>query len=85
MIVSIIGWIGTLAYTLYGVPQIILCLKNGKAGSISRLFAATYLCGCLLSLSYALYRHDAVLSVNFMVGVISWLIINKYIYFPRKD
>ncbi len=84
MFVSIIGWIGTLAYTLYGVPQILLCLKNGRAGEISRLFAATYLCGCILSLSYSLYREDAVLAVNFAVGTVSWLIINKYIYFPRK-
>lgn len=84
MIVLLVGWIGTLAYTLYGVPQIVLCLKNGRAGEISRLFAAMYLCGCLLSLSYSLYRADAVLAVNFAVGTVSWLIINKYIYFPRK-
>lgn len=84
MLISVIGWIGTIAYTVYTIPQVLICLKNGNANGISRLFAIAYLFGCVLSLIYSCYHHDVILAVNFGIGTIAWIVIHYYLYFPRK-
>lgn len=85
MIATIFGWIGTLAYALHAIPQVILCVKKGNARGMSRLMGTAYLCGSFFSLLYALWHNDAVLTINFAVGTVAWLIINKYVYFERRS
>ena len=82
--IQIIGYIGSLAYALCGLPQAVLSIKNGHSQGISRGYALLSLIGSLLSLIYAVPRGDYVLLLNFGVNIIVWGIILKYSYFERK-
>ena len=82
--IQIIGYIGSLAYALCGLPQAVLSIKNGHSQGISRGYALLSLIGSLLSLIYAVPRGDDVLLLNFGVNIIVWGIILKYSYFERK-
>ena len=82
--IQIIGYIGSLAYALCGLPQVILSIKNGHSKGVSRGYAFLSLVGSLLSLIYAFPRGDYVLLLNFGANIIVWSIILKYSYFERK-
>ena len=82
--IQIIGYIGSLAYALCGLPQAVLIIKNGHSRGISRGYAILSLIGSLLSLIYAFPRGDYVLLLNFGANIIVWSTILKYSYFERK-
>ena len=82
--IHVIGYIGSLAYALCGLPQAILSIKNGHSKGISRGYAMLSLIGSILSLVYAFPRGDYVLLLNFGVNIIVWSVILKYSYFERK-
>lgn len=81
--IQIIGYIGSLAYALCGLPQAVLSIKNGHSQGISRAYALLSLLGSVLSLIYAFPRGDYVLLLNFGINIIVWSIVLKYSYFER--
>ncbi len=82
--IQIIGYIGSIAYALSGIPQAILSIKNGHSRGVSRGFAMLSVIGSSLSLIYALPRGDYVLLLNFGANIIVWGTVLKYSYFERK-
>ena len=83
--IQLIGYIGSLAYAVCGLPQAIMSIKNGHSQGISRGYAFLSLAGSILSLVYAFPRHDYVLLLNFGTNIIVWGIVLKYSYFERKN
>lgn len=82
--IQIIGYIGSVAYALSGIPQAILSIKNGHSRGVSRGFAMLSVIGSSLSLIYALPRGDYVLLLNFGANIIVWGTVLKYSYFERR-
>ncbi|MBR2922383.1 MAG: PQ-loop repeat-containing protein [Alphaproteobacteria bacterium] len=82
--IQIIGYIGSMAYALSGIPQAILSIKNGHSRGVSRGFAMLSVIGSSLSLIYALPRGDYVLLLNFGANIIVWGTVLKYSYFERR-
>lgn len=82
--IQIIGYIGSIAYALSGIPQAILSIKNGHSRGVSRGFAMLSVIGSSLSLIYALPRGDYVLLLNFGANIIVWGTVLKYSYFERR-
>ena len=83
--IQLIGYIGSLAYAICGLPQAIMSIKNGHSQGISRGYALLSLVGSILSLIYAIPRQDYVLVLNFATNIIVWSIVLKYSYFERKQ
>ncbi len=63
---DIIGWIGSVAFALCGVPQAWECYKNGTARGINPLFVALWLVG---EVCY-------VISVLLKFGWVNWMMFN---------
>ena len=82
--IQIIGYIGSIAYALSGIPQAILSIKNGHSRGVSRGFAMLSVIGSSLSLIYALPRGDYVVLLNFGANIIVWGTVLKYSYFERR-
>ena len=82
--IQLIGYIGSLAYAICGLPQAIMSIKNGHSQGISRGYAFLSLAGSILSLVYAFPRQDYILVLNFCANIIVWGIVLKYSYFERK-
>lgn len=82
--IQLIGYIGSLAYALCGLPQAYMSIKNGNSRGVSRGFAFLSLIGSALSLAYAVPKADYVLMLNFGCNIVVWGIILKYSYFERK-
>ncbi len=83
--IQTIGYIGSLAYTLSGLPQAILSIKNGHSKGVSREFVLLSIIGSSLSLVYAFSRGDYVLLLNFGANIIVWGTVLKYSYFERSN
>lgn len=81
--IQLIGYIGSLAYAICGLPQAVLSIKNGHSQGVSRGYAFLSLFGSLFSLIYAFPRNDYVLMLNFGANIIVWTIILKYSFFER--
>ncbi len=81
--IDIIGYIGSLAYAICGLPQAYLSIKNGNSEGISRAYGWLSLIGSALSLVYAIPVADYILMTNFGFNIIVWSIILKYSYYPR--
>lgn len=82
--IQLIGYIGSLAYALCGLPQAWMSIKNGNSQGVSRGFAFLSLIGSVFSVVYAAPKGDYVLLLNFGCNIIVWGIILKYSYFERR-
>lgn len=65
---DIIGWIGSLAFALCGIPQAWQCVREGTARGINPLFIALWLTG---ELCY-------VASVLMKFGWVGWMMFNYF-------
>ena len=66
MMADIIGWIGSIAFAICGIPQAWECFKNKSARGINPLFVALWLIG---EVSY-------VISVLLKFGWVHWMMFN---------
>lgn len=82
--IQLIGYIGSLAYALCGLPQAVMSIKNGNSRGVSRGFGILSLIGSAFSLLYAVPKGDYVLMLNFGCNIVVWSIILKYSYFERQ-
>ena len=80
---QIFGWVGSVAYAVAAIPQVVMCIRNGHARGFSRGFAYLCLTGAILSCIYAFPERDYILLLNFSFGIVLNLIILKYSYFER--
>ena len=66
MAADFLGWIGSVAFALCGLPQAWECYKNGSAKGISPFFIALWFVG---EVCY-------VISVLMKFGWVSWMMFN---------
>ena len=88
MIVSIIdicGWIGSLAYAVYSIPQAIDALRYGRTEGLSNGMVLLLFFGALCSLIYILPDFSSPLFFNFSVSLMASSTIMRYHFFPRKS
>lgn len=83
-IVDICGWIGTVSYAIYSIPQAIEALKTGHTEGLSTGMVWLLFFGSVCSLIYILPEFSSHLFYNFSLSVITTSIILKYHFFPRK-
>jgi uncharacterized protein with PQ loop repeat len=84
-IIEICGWIGSLSYAIYSIPQVIKTIKEGKTNNISLAMVLLLLIGALFNILYILPEITSPLFYNFLSTFICMLIIIKYYFFPRKS
>lgn len=84
-VVEICGWIGSICYTIYSVPQAINVCRQGHAKGMSLGMIALILLGALFSLIYVLPDVTSPLFFNFLLTFLLTLVMAKYYFFPRKD
>ena len=83
-IAEVCGWIGSISYSLYTIPQAIDTLKQRKTNGLSSGMVWMLFLGALCSLTYILPDFTSPLFYNFLISLISSSIILKYHYFPAK-
>ncbi len=66
MSADFVGWVGSIAFALCGLPQAWECYKHGSAKGISPLFIALWFIG---EICY-------VISVLMKFGWVSWMMFN---------
>lgn len=84
-VIDICGWIGSISYAIYSLPQAIYIYRKGKTENLSSTMIILLLVGALCSLIYILPDFVSPLFYNFFVSFICSLIIFKYHFFPRKN
>jgi hypothetical protein len=86
MTIEILGLLGGAGFAVSGIPTAITAYKEGKVSFIPRLTQWSVLLGAILTITYLLLKNgfDWVISLDYAITIISWLIIIKYEYFPRK-
>ena len=82
--IELCGWIGSLSYFFYSIPQAIETVYKGKTNGISALMILLIVFGALFSMLYILPEISSPLFFNFLGTFICALIICKYHFFPRK-
>jgi uncharacterized protein with PQ loop repeat len=87
MIIELIGWTAGILFAFCGLPQAIMCHKQGHAKGVSSVLIWMWLSGEILMTTYVLAKHglDLPLLVNYAVNTIFVAIIMKYKYFPRSQ
>lgn len=83
MTADILGWIGSAAFIICGLPQAYLIYKQGHAKGLHIHTIMLYLIACSFSLIYALDAKEASLVFNFLTTLILWLVIARYKFFPN--
>ena len=78
------GWIGSLSYSIYSIPQAIDALRYGRTEGLSNGMVLLLFFGALCSLIYILPDFSSPLFFNFSVSLIASSTIMRYHFFPRK-
>lgn len=84
MYLEIIGWIGSIAFALCGLPQAILSYKQGHSNGISWGFIGLWFLGEICTLIYVIPKNHWPLIFNYVGNIIFAGIIIYYKIFPRK-
>ena len=79
------GWIGSLSYSIYSIPQAIDALRYGRTEGLSNGMVLLLFFGALCSLIYILPDFSSPLFFNFSVSLMASSTIMRYHFFPRKS
>lgn len=83
-LIEICGWIGSLSYAIYSIPQAVDALKLGYTKGLSSSMVILLFGGGACSLIYILPDTESPLFYNFLVSVMCSSTILRYHFFPRK-
>ena len=85
--IEVIGWLGSICFTLCGLPQAIACIKQGHGNGLSKTFLWLWFLGEIFMLNYTIFKlnMDGPLTVNLATNIIFILIIFRYVYFPKVE
>ena len=85
--ITTLGWIGAIAFTLCAVPQAIQCWRQKHGEGISVLFLCVWLVGevCMLIAIPCKYGWVWWLMMNYIGNTLSLLVIMRYRFWPKKD
>lgn len=82
---ELVGWVGAILLAGCGVPQALLCFKQGHSRGISSMFLWMWFLGEIFTFSYIIYSKGGwPLIVNYTANTIMVLLILRYKYFPNK-
>lgn len=85
MLIDIIGWTGNLIFAISGIPQAYKSIKQGHARGVSHTMLWLWAVGEILAMIYAYLKLLPLpLLLNYLVNVISLVIILRYRYFPKN-
>jgi uncharacterized protein with PQ loop repeat len=86
MISDIIGWIGSIAFAICGLPQAWNCFKHKTAKGISPAFVGLWLTGEVCYIASILMKFGWVnwLMFNYIVNLVSIAVISYYVIRDRK-
>lgn len=81
-----IGWIGSIAFGLCGLPQALRVWKNGHAKDLSNLFLFLWTFGEVCTI-YAVSTDDPkdYLIANYILNLLSLSVMWKFKLFPRDS
>ena len=82
--VEICGWIGSISFALYSIPQALDAIRTGKSRGLSRGTILLLVFGALFSFLYIVPDIKSPLFYNFLGSFICGLTICKYHFFPRR-
>lgn len=81
---ELIGWIGSIALAVCGVPQAYLSYKQGHSNGLSVALLVLWFGGEIFTLIYVLPQQDWPLLFNYSCNIISLIIICWYKWKPRQ-
>lgn len=84
LFIDICGWIGSLSYSIYSIPQALDAYKKGNTEGLSSGMVLLLFFGALFSLIYIIPDITSPLFYNFSVSLAATSTILKYHFFPRK-
>jgi uncharacterized protein with PQ loop repeat len=87
MISDIIGWTGSIAFAICGLPQAWDCFKKKTAQGISPAFIALWVVGEICYIISILMKFGWVnwLMFNYIVNLVSVSVISYYVIRDRRD
>ncbi len=79
-----IGWVGSVAFAICGIPQAWECIRNKSARGISPLFIALWLLGEICYIISVLMKFGWVswMMFNYLCNIVS---ISVIVYYLLKD
>ena len=82
-----IGWIGSIAFAICGIPQAWECYKNRSARGINPLFIILWLTGEICYVASVLMKFGWVnwMMFNYMANIFSITVIMYYLVLDRKN
>lgn len=82
--IEIIGWVGSVCFSLCALPQVIKCYRQGHAHGLDSTFLWLWFIGEIAMLIYTALSFDSLqLLLNYGFNLICLIIILKYRLFPR--
>lgn len=85
LLISFCGWIGTISYAVYVVPQAVDAFQKGKTEGLSSGMVLLLFCGSLCSLIYILPEIASPLFYNFLASFSATTVVARYHFWPRKN
>ena len=76
--IELIGWIGSLAFAICGVPQAVECYKTRNADGLTWSFLFLWFIGELGTIIYVIPRGDIPLLFNYTCNFMCLLVILYY-------
>jgi uncharacterized protein with PQ loop repeat len=84
---ELFGYLASACFILCGVPQVVLCVKQGHGKGLSHLFMWIWFAGESFLLVYAFFGLNVNIPLLLNAGFcfLTCLVILRYMYFPRKQ
>ncbi|MBE6452888.1 MAG: PQ-loop repeat-containing protein [Alphaproteobacteria bacterium] len=83
--IEICGWIGSISYSIYSLPQAIDVFRRGQTEGLSIGMIFLLFFGSLCSFLYIFPDYSSPLFYNFLISLIAISIILKFHFLPRKN
>ena len=75
---EIIGWIGSICFSLCALPQAVASFKQGHSDGISKIFLALWLTGEICMLWYTWRFGNLPITLNYLANLACLLVIIRY-------
>lgn len=85
--IEVIGWIGSICFSVCGIPQACKSIQEGNSSGVSWLFLILWLVGELCTIVYVLMLDELLipLIVNYILNLGSLLVILYYKMYERVN
>lgn len=82
---DVLGWIGSVAFAICGIPQAYQSLKDGHTRGLNWGFLGTWTVGEVCMFLYVLPKGDMPLILNYLGNGICLLVMLRYKIWERND